>query len=160
MSVTTTTRFRVTAISQEVADHVRAHGRDPTWGHPARTELATGFGPCRLCLHTFRAGEEERTLFTHDSYAGGAEFPQPGPVFIHADECQRYDGDGFPPGLRPLALTYEGVAAGPRVIALERTHGEGVEDAISRLLDLDEVGYVNVRNTEAGCYVARVDRVA
>lgn len=160
MRATTTTRFRVTAISQEVADHVRAYGRDPTWGHAARTELATGFGPCRLCLRTFRAGEEERTLFTHDSYAGVAEFPQPGPVFIHAEDCERYDGEGFPPDLRVLELTLEGVAAGPRVVALERTHGEAVEYATSRLFALPEVGYVNVRNTQAGCFVARIDRVA
>jgi hypothetical protein len=51
-----------------------------------------------------------------------------------------------------------GVASGPRVVALERTHGEGTEDAIGRLLDRPEVEYVNVRNTEAGCFVARVDR--
>ncbi|MGH7357902.1 MAG: DUF1203 domain-containing protein, partial [Candidatus Rokuibacteriota bacterium] len=133
--------------------------REPVWGHAAVTEPATGFGPCRLCLRTFREGEELRTLFTHDSYAGVAEFPQPGPVYIHANECERYEGVGFPPDLRGLELTFEGVASGPRVLALERTHGHGVEEAIGRLLALVEVDYVNVRNTEAGCFVARVDRV-
>ena len=131
--------------------------RDPVWGHPVLTEPATGFGPCRLCLRTFREGEL-RTLFTHDSYAGVSEFPQPGPVYIHADGCDRYDGDGFPPELRALELTFEGLAAGPTVVALERTPGEGVEDVIERLLDLPDVDYVNVRNTEAGCFVARIER--
>jgi hypothetical protein len=28
---------------------------------------------------------------------------------------------------------------------------------IARLLDLPDVDFVNVRNTEAGCFVARVD---
>jgi hypothetical protein len=28
-----------------------------------------------------------------------------------------------------------------------------------RLLDVPDVDYVNVRNTEAGCFVARIDRV-
>jgi hypothetical protein len=50
------------------------------------------------------------------------------------------------------------VAAGPRVVAVERTHGEGVEEAIGRLLDLPDIDYVNVRNTEAGCFVTRIDR--
>jgi hypothetical protein len=153
-------RFTVRALPQDVADHVREHGRDPTWGHPALTERATGFGPCRLCLRRFREGEELRTLFTHDTYAGAAEFPQPGPVYIHADDCERYDEDGFPPELRGLALTFEGVAAGPRVVALERTAGADAEAAIRRLLDLPDVDYVHVRNTEAGCYVARVERGA
>ena len=158
MAAITATGFVVRALSEEVAAYVREHGRDPLWGHAAVTQPATGFGPCRLCLGTFREGRESRTLFTYDSYAGVAEFPQPGPVYIHADECEAYSGDGFPPELRPLNLTFEGVAAGPRVVALERTLGAEAEDAISRLLAEPDVEYVNVRNTEAGCFVARVDR--
>jgi hypothetical protein len=157
MSVSTATRYSVRALPQEVADHVREHGRDPIWGHGTVTERATGVGPCRLCLHTFRAGEQ-RTLFTHDSYAGVAAFPQPGPVYIHADGCSRYDGEGFPPELEPLGLTFEAVAAGPRVIALERATGADAEEVLARLLELREADYVNVRNTEAGCFVARVER--
>jgi hypothetical protein len=64
MTAIATHRFAVTALPQEVAAHVRAHGRDPKWGHPALTQLATGFGPCRLCLRRFKEGEEQRTLFT------------------------------------------------------------------------------------------------
>jgi Protein of unknown function (DUF1203) len=158
MSAIAANRFAVNALPQEIATYVREKRRDPIWGHAALTEPATGFGPCRLCLRTFQEGEEMRVLFTHDSYAGVAEFPQPGPVYIHADDCRRYDGDGFPPDLRALKLTFEGVAAGPRVVALERTDGEGIEPVIARLLDLPEVDYVNVRNTEAGCFVARIER--
>ncbi len=97
-------------------------------------------------------------LSTYDSYADVAEFPQPGPVYVHEDDCARYDGEGFPPDLRDLKLTFEGIAAGPRVIALERTDGDDVGDAINRLLQDRDVDFVNVRNTEAGCFVARIDR--
>ena len=157
MTAIATNRFAVTALPQEVATYVRAHGRDPKWGHPALTQLATGFGPCRLCLRRFKEGEEQRMLFTYDSYAGAAEFPQPGPVYIHAEDCDRYDGSGFPPDLRALELTFEALAPGPRVVALDRADGEGAEGVIERLLDLPDVDFVNVRNTEAGCFVARVD---
>lgn len=158
MSAIAATRFAVTALPEEAAAYVREHGRDPIWGHAAMTELATGFGPCRHCLRTFREGEEMRTLFTWDSYDGVAEFPQPGPVYIHADACDRHEGEGFPPELRALHLTFEAVAQGPRVVALERTQGGDVEDTIARLLELPEVDFLNVRNTEAGCFVARVER--
>jgi hypothetical protein len=158
MTVTTTNRFVVRALPTDAVAHVRQHGRDPIWGHPTLTQPATGFGPCRSCLRRFREGEEMRILFTHDTYAGVAEYPQPGPVYIHADDCDRYSGDGFPLELRDLKLTFEGIAEGPRVIALERTESGDVEAAIDRLLDLPEVGFVNVRNTEAGCFVARLDR--
>jgi hypothetical protein len=159
MTTIAETRLTVTAIRQEVATYVRENGRDPVWGHAAVTQVATGFGPCRLCLRTFREGEELRTLFTHDTYAGVAPFPQPGPVFIHADPCEPWDREGVPPELRPLALTFEAIAAGPRVVALERTSGEAADGAIARLLGLPEADFVNVRNTEAGCFVARVERV-
>jgi Protein of unknown function (DUF1203) len=159
MTTTVATRFAVRPLTQEVADHVRAHGRDPVWGHAAATQPATGFGPCRLCLRTFREGEL-RTLFTHDTYAGLAEHPQPGPIYVHAEACDRWVGDGFPPALRPLDLTFEAVAAGPYVLALERASGREAEGAIARLLDLPGVDAVHVRNREAGCYVARVERIA
>jgi len=158
MSAIAGTRFAVEAMTQEVATYVRKNGRDPSWGHAAVTEPATGFGPCRLCLRTFNEGER-RILFTYDSYAGVAEFPQPGPVFIHQDDCRRYGAEAFPPELRSLKLTFEGIAAGPRVIALERSDDDRVEDAIERLFRNREVEFVNVRNTEAGCFVARIDRV-
>ena len=156
MTAIATTHFTVHGLPPDVAEHVREYGLDPVWGHAARTEAATGFGPCRSCLRTFRVGEELRTLFTHDSYAGVAAYPQPGPVYIHTDACEPWAGDGFPPGLVTLKLTFEAVAEGPRVVALERTEGEGVDEAIARLLALPGVDFVNVRNTEAGCFVARV----
>jgi hypothetical protein len=158
MAAITATSFVVRALPEEVAAYVREHGRDPLWGHAAVTQTASGFGPCRLCLRTFREGRESRTLFTYDSYASVAEFPQPGPVYIHADECEAYAGEGFPPELRAVNLTFEGVAVGPRVIALERMLGAEAEDAIARLLADPDVEFVNVRNTEAGCFVARVER--
>jgi hypothetical protein len=155
---TITQQFTVAALAEDVAAHVREHGRDPIWGHAAVTQPATGFGPCRLCLRTFREGEEQRILFTHDTYAGVSDFAQPGPVFVHAQECERYDREGFPPELRELDLTFEGVADGPRVVALERTTGHEAARAIGELFDVPEIEFVNVRNTEAGCFVARVDR--
>jgi hypothetical protein len=148
--------FTVTPIQPDVTAHVRQHGRDPVWGHQTTTQIATGFGPCRACLRTFREGEEQRTLFTHDSYADISDHTQPGPVFIHAQQCEPYAGEGFPPELRGLSLTFEGIATGPRVLAVERTTGDDVDAVIERLLATPEVEHVNVRNTEAGCFVARV----
>jgi hypothetical protein len=149
--------FTVIPIQPDVTSHVREHCRDPVWGHQTTTQLATGFGPCRSCLRTFREGEEERTLFTHDSYAGISDHTQPGPVFVHAEACEPYASDGFPPELRDLSLTFEAIAPGPRVLAVERIAGGDVEAVIERLLATPGVEHVNVRNTEAGCFVARVD---
>ena len=43
-------------------------------------------------------------------------------------------------------------------MARERVADGDVDPAIERLLAREEVGYIHVRNTQAGCYIARVER--
>ena len=43
-------------------------------------------------------------------------------------------------------------------MARERVVNGEVDAALERLLAREGVGYVHVRNTEAGCYIARVER--
>ncbi len=156
---TTTSSFQIAALPAGLADHVRAHGADPVYGHPAHTQPATGYGPCRSCLSTFCQGGEDRILFTHDAFAGAAPFPAPGPVFVHAEPCEPYAGAGFPEDLRTLALTFEGYGEEARLITFERAAGDP-EGAITRALEHEDVRYVNVRNTVAGCFVLRAERPA
>jgi hypothetical protein len=83
--------FRVMAMRQSTADKVRSTMRSPGYGHPASVEVATGYGPCRLCLRTFRIG--------------GA-----------------------------------------------------VESLIERLFADNQIRYIHVRDTDAGCYDFRIER--
>lgn len=46
--------YRVHGIPLAVATTVRDTLRAPQYGHPAPVEVATGYGPCRLCLQTTR----------------------------------------------------------------------------------------------------------
>jgi hypothetical protein len=112
-----------------------------------------------LCLDTFRVGEEERLLFTYDPFAGLDPFPAPGPVFVHADGCAPFAaGSGFPEPLRALPLVLEGFAPGRWLVARERVLTGDVEAAADRIFGHDAVEYVHVRNAEAGCYIARLER--
>ncbi len=155
------TRFRTLPISAALAERARSEARSPQYGHPAHRELATGTGPCRLCLRTFRVGEEHRLLFTYDPFAGLDSYPAPGPVFVHADGCEPYaDAEGFPDSLRSLPLTLEAYAAGRWLVARERIPDGDVEGAVTRLFAHAAVEYLHVRNTEAGCYIARIERLA
>lgn len=151
--------FRTIPIPEMLADHARREGRSPQYGHPAHRERARGTGPCRLCLTTFRVGEEDRLLFTYDPFAGIDPYPSPGPVFVHADGCERWSAEaGFPDGLRALPLVLEAYADGRWIVARERTGGAEVEAAVSRLLEHPAVRYLHVRHGEAGCYIARIER--
>src|SRR5262245_65687069 len=91
--------YRVIALTQQTADEVRTTLKSPGYGHPAHVEMATGTGPCRLCLRPFRKGEEERVLFTYNPFPDVADLPSPGPVFVHASSCRRFESTGFPPEL-------------------------------------------------------------
>ena len=67
--------FRVLPIDSALAEEVRSTLKSPQYGHPAHVELATGYGPCRACLKQFRAGEEDRILFTYNPFESFDELP-------------------------------------------------------------------------------------
>lgn len=150
--------YRIIALSADVADEVRASLQSPQYGHPAHVESATGFGPCRYCLRTFREGKEDRVLFTYNAFAGTDLTPLPGPVFIHHKSCARYVSDGFPEALKKIDLLLEGYDSTGRVIELENPGIGKAEDSILNILCNDDVAFVHIRNAKAGCYVARVER--
>jgi hypothetical protein len=152
-------KFLVRPIEPSISDQVRQSLRSPQYGHPAHAELAAGYGPCRSCLNVFRAGEESRLLFTYDPFAGLDGYPSPGPVFIHESNCSPYDQSStFPPALRNLPLTLEGYGHDRWLFARERPVDREIEPAIGRILANPAVRYIHVRNTEAGCYIARIER--
>ncbi len=151
--------YKFIAIPQETADRVRHTMKSPGYGHPAHREIASGYGPCRLCLKVFEIGKEERILFTLDPFHRIENLPLPGPVFIHAAECTRYDEmSGFPDDLRAHSLTLNGYASGRRLLVQYYINDGQVDLALARVLSQPEVDYVHVRDSSAGCYDLRVER--
>lgn len=147
--------YRIIAVSTAIAEEVRRTMKAPTYGHPAHREVARGYGPCRHCLRTFRVGAEERILFTYDAFHELEALPLPGPVFVHAEPCERYPEDaGFPADLRAHKLTLNAYGAGRRLITARHTEPDDtdLETTIAQLLATPEVDYVHVRDTSAGCY--------
>jgi hypothetical protein len=155
-------RFKVRGVPQEIADEVRRTRLSPGYGHPAHVELARGTGPCRCCLRPFVPGRDQRLLFTYrppDDPAGGSgSLMAPGPVFIHAEHCDAYAGDGFPDTLRNVALAFEARTGGSRVPELSARTDIPAEAQI-RVLFEHFAQWLHLRHAEAGCYIARIDRV-
>jgi hypothetical protein len=152
-------QLRIVAIPTPVAQAVRTTMRAPRYGHPAYTEVATGHGPCRHCLQTFRIGQERRILFTYDPFADLRLPPLPGPVFIHEEPCDRHPEDGdFPEELRSHELTLDAYGTERRLLGEEHVKDGNIEAALERFFARTEVEFVHVRDTEAGCYDFRVER--
>jgi hypothetical protein len=151
--------IRVIAIPTKTAEKVRATLRSPGYGHPAHVEVATGYGPCRHCLRDFRVGEEKRILFTYDAFYGTESRPLPGPVFIHAEACMRYEEQaGFPQDIRAHRLTLIAYGASRQVLDEKCVESGSVEEAVELLLANEDALYLHVRDTEAGCYDFTIEK--
>jgi len=151
--------FQVVAMPTEVANAVRATQKAPGYGFPAHREVAAGRAPCRHCLQLIRPHEEELLLFTYDPFREVGEPPLPGPVYIHAERCERTVGESsFPEQYRGRPLTL--AAYGDQRTLLEERRITGDEQKQAEgLFQNPEVKYIHVRSTEAGCYLFRLDRV-
>lgn len=150
-------RYRIQGIPESIATAARATLRSPQYGHPAHVEVATGYGPCRLCLQTFTVGADERLLFTYQPFTDPDALPAPGPVFIHREPCGRCDEAVLPDALRPLPLVVEGYGAGGALLVQRRVGTAGFEPVVNEVWDRPGTQYVHLRNAEAGCFIARID---
>lgn len=145
--------YRVVALPTSIASEARATGRSPGYGHPTHIEVAKGYGPCRHCLRFFDVGAERRVLLTYDAFHGTDPRPLPGPVFIHESDCERYAEDaGFPYPIATHRLTIVAYGDGRVVRAEEHVVDGAVDPVIDRLLARDDVAYLHVRDTDAGCF--------
>jgi Protein of unknown function (DUF1203) len=151
--------IRIVAIPTEVAKAVRSTLRAPVYGFPAHVEVSADDAPCRHCLRTFAAGQERRILFTYDRFTGLEPLPQPGPIYIHADNCPRYREDGgFPEELRGSPRTLEAYARGRRLLAQKYVSDGKFEPVIEELFTRSDVDYLQVNSTTAGCFTFRIER--
>jgi hypothetical protein len=155
-----TSEIRVIALPTETVKKVLETKRSPGYGHPAYTELATGYGPCRHCLRTFRVGEEMRTLFTCNPFYMVGPVPAPGPVFIHTEECERYDEmAGYPCQLLHYPAMMDGYDSEQRLRTQRTAAGGNHEMVLREMFEDAAVRYVLVRDLEAGCFDFRVERM-
>jgi hypothetical protein len=150
--------YKVVPIPSKIAESVRENMISPQYGHPAFASIATGYGPCRSCLKVFDEGREERILFTYNSFEGLSGLPLPGPVFIHKNDCQEFANEGFPPDLINLPLLFEAFGENSELLKRAAIECKKVDEQIAGLLSSEAVKYINLRNSEAGCFVARIER--
>ncbi|HEY2546527.1 MAG TPA: DUF1203 domain-containing protein [Candidatus Acidoferrum sp.] len=153
--------IRIVAIPTEIAEAVRSTMRAPVYGFPAHAELATDAAPCRHCLRLIAPIQTRRILFTYDRFSGVESLPQPGPVYLHEENCPRYpEHGGFPEELRVSPRTLEGYARGRRLIDQEYVSDGRFEPAIESLFAHPEIDYLQVHSTTAGCFTFRIERAS
>jgi hypothetical protein len=151
--------LKIIAIASELAENVRASRLSPGYGHPVTAKVATGHGPCRHCLRPFAVGQDVRLLFTLNPFEGVAPIPQPGPVFIHEETCERYvEEKGYPSELLRFGAVLDGYDRDQLVRRRVTVTDGSQETTIEKMMQDPLVRYVMVRDGSAGCYGFRVER--
>jgi hypothetical protein len=149
--------FRIEPIPAEMTNEVRRSMVSPQYRSLAAASIANGYGPCRSCLRVFDEGTDRRIFFTYNPFEGLSELPDPGPVFVHEQDCTAF-GEGFPEDVLDLPVYLEAFGEGSVLAERIRMDSSRVSAQISELLARPDVRFVNLRNAEAGCYIARAVR--
>ena len=151
--------FEVVAIPSETAEAVRRTEKAPQYGFPAHKEVAAGRAPCRHCLRLIRVNDEQLLLFTYDPFRELGVPPLPGPIYIHAEGCERRVGaNSIPEEYRGRALTFAAYGEDRELLEEVRLNNGNEDVEAEKLFANPGVKYVHVRSTEAGCYLFRLDR--
>ncbi|MFJ8675826.1 DUF1203 domain-containing protein [Streptomyces sp. NPDC093589] len=139
--------------------------------------------PLRCCLRSIEAGERVALVsyapLRRWAAAAGAEpgaYDEAGPVFLHADECEKpwggrdgrdsrhgRDGQGYPfarPGALRTLRRYnaEGHIVGGRLFEIPVDAEAGFDRALGEAFADPEVALVHVRAVEYGCFQFEVRR--
>jgi Protein of unknown function (DUF1203) len=109
-------------------------------------------------LKVFDEGNDERILFTYNSFEGLSDLPLPSPIFIHKHDCKPFSGEGFPQDLIKLPLLFEAFGENSELIKREKVESEEIDSQIAEFFGSEAVKYINLRNSEAGCFVALIKR--
>ena len=151
--------LKIVPVSTSIVESVRRTMKAPVYGFPAHRETAIGRAPCRHCLKLIRPNDEELILFTYDAFHGQGVPPSPGPVYIHAEACAAFGGNGqIPAEYRGQPLTLEAFGANRERRRERLLNGTDGDTALQEIFLDAQVKYVHVRSTSAGCYLFRVQR--
>jgi len=152
-----TVSFRIVPLPDEIAARARHAAKSGAPDHALVTADSPNGYPCRQCLR-WAQPDERMVLFPFASIAPGRPYSESGPIFVHAEPCERY------------AATYEYPAAfrGSRVlraydeaenmIDAKVLNGDAVEDMVEELFQNVRTSFLQVRSVSRGCYTFRIER--
>ena len=116
--------------------------------------------PCRHCLEPVEDGRDVLLGSYHLERPHGAYWT-PSPIFVHADQCARFEMAGALPDVlrRPLLSVRAYDGADQLLYELsDVAPGAEVDPLIERCLADDRSRFVNLHTARFGCFLCRVER--
>ena len=156
-------KFKIVPLSKEYAAKIRKERKDD-FGNEVIEQVATAKGPCRVSLKPFKVGDDVRILLSHSPFEEQNIFNQPGPIFINKEEVEPYsDVHRFPSDIKnnkesfPLSLI--GYSKKQNMIFTQLVGDDDVDLLIEKIFEENpKIEYLHVRNSEACCYICKVER--
>ena len=150
--------FRIVPLPTEVAETARRAAKAGAADHAiVMADSATGY-PCRHCLHWAKPGERV-ILFPFASVPLGHPYSESGPIFVHAESCQRYSATQEYPADFRKGRVFRAYDANHNMIDAEVADRAEPEEVIEKLLENPETAFVHVRSVTRGCYTFGIERV-
>src|SRR5256886_11701774 len=152
-----TSTFQVVPLPTEIADRARRAAEAGAADHALVTaDSPTGY-PCRHCLR-FAKPRERVILFPYASIPAGHPYSEIGPIFVHAEKCERYSATCEYPADFRNGRVLRAYDANYNMIDAEVVNGREPEEVIEKLFQISKTAFVDARSVSRGCFTFRIQR--
>jgi Protein of unknown function (DUF1203) len=149
--------FRIVPVPTETAEAARRAVNTGASDHAMVTVDSPGSCPCRHCLRWAQPGERV-ILFPYSAVPSGYPYSETGPIFVHAEKCNRYStADEYPAAFRN-GRVFRGYDSNYKIIDAKVVNGSEPEAVIQELFRNSDVAFVDVRSFTHGCFTFRIQR--
>lgn len=150
--------FRIVPLQSDVVDAARHAAAAGASDHAIITADSPDGFPCRHCLQWAKPGERV-ILFPYASVPPGHPYWESGPIFVHAEACERYDAiREYPSGFRN-GRVFRAYNSNYDMIDAQVADGSEPEAVVEKLLKNPETAFVHARSVTRGCYTFGIERL-
>jgi hypothetical protein len=149
--------FKIVPLDSEIADVARRSAANGAPDHAIVVADSPDSYPCRHCLRFAKTGDR-MILFPYASIPSGHPYSETGPIFVHAEPCQRYPtAEEYPADFRE-GRVMRAYNSKFDMIDAQVVNGSEPEAVIEKLLQNPETAFVDARSVTRGCYTFRIER--
>jgi Protein of unknown function (DUF1203) len=152
-----TSSFHIIPLPTEIAAGARRAVNAGAADHTFITVDSSGSAPCRHCLRWAQPGERV-ILFPYAAIPSGHPYSETGPIFVHANECQRYSATNEYPADFCNGRVFRAYDSKYNIIDARIMDGGEPESVIESLFQNPDTAFVDVRSVTRGCFTFRVQR--
>jgi hypothetical protein len=141
----------------------RYRRREPdAYGLRPELHVSDGQGmPCRHCLANIAEGDPY-LIIAYRPFPDLQPYAETGPVFLHAQDCEAYNGETSVPAILTTSKDYllRGYSADDRIVygTGAVTPVDAIDARAAELLERSDIAYVHVRSARNNCYQCRIER--